>query len=333
MHASDQMNSGKEYAKQFSAEVEAQATPFKTVCTLCGLTVSALQTLAGLGLMSVRWPPNLTSAASTMQLLVLDVDLIGLTCLLGSDGFRSYLLSTLVFPAVIAWLVFCHVLSKPLGKLGVSARKVPYTCNTIGLVLQLAFGTMAAVALKPIMCTKHPNGLRRMVSYPSLSCEDSQYGLMLACGMALLFFLVLGFVALCSYATWMMPLWSASGQPQRVQCFRFCTSKYRLDAYWFVVPVCLRHLGFALSVAVGTNMPPAQTALASIVMVIYLITQAAVRPWKVPLMNVVDIAVTAIFVLLLSNSIQVDHQVEMDFAEFCVFVFMLLLVLLWAGFQ
>lgn len=73
-------------------------------------------------------------------------------------------------------------------------------------------------------------------------------------------------------------------------------------------------------------MPPAQTALASIVMVIYLITQAAVRPWKVPLMNVVDIAVTAIFVLLLSNSIQVDHQVEMDFAEFCVFVFMLLMI-------
>ena len=61
----------------------------------------------------------------------------------------------------------------------------------MGLVLQLGFGTMAAVALKPIMCTRHPNGLRSMVSYPSLSCEESQYGLMLACGMALLFFLSL----------------------------------------------------------------------------------------------------------------------------------------------
>eukprot|EP00435_Cladocopium_sp_Y103_P066801 s2564_g29.t1 len=149
---------------------------------------------------------------------------------------------------------------------------------------------------------------------------------MLACGMVLLILFVLGFVALCSYATWMMPSWSVSGRPERVQCFRFCTSKYRLDAYWFVVPVFLRHLGIALAVAVGTNMPPAQTGLASIILVIYLITQTAVRPWKVPLMNIVDIAVTAIFVLLLSKSIQVDRQMEMDFAELSAFVFLLLML-------
>jgi len=306
--------------------VTPQAKPFKAAGMGFGLAVATMQLLALLGLMSAKWPDTIATTSSNLQFVLLDLDALGLSCALGSSSVTRYLMMASAFPAAVLWLVLCHTLTMPscLRKWALNQWKWAFTLNTVGLGLKLAFGTMAAIAFKPTMCYKHPNGHRSILSYPNTFCGGSDHWIMLCWGGILLFVFVLGFLVLCAHATWNLPRWSTQGQVHKVQSFRFCTSNFRFDAYWFILPQLFRSLGFALSVAVGTNIPPAQTALASIVLIIYATLQAAVRPWKAPAINVADTAVNAGLLLLVSKSIQTDADMEADFAEYFT-----LAILLW----
>jgi len=199
--------------------------------------------------------------------------------------------------------------------------------NTLGLGLQLSFATIATVALKPFMCYAHPNGRQSVLSYPSIFCGDQQHGLMLACGIFLLTVFVLGFIGICCYAVWNLPLWSAMGHYKKVQSFRFCTSSFRFDSYWFVLILLFRGLGFALAVLVGTNMPSAQICIASLILVAYSVMQNSTQPWKAPAVNLVDMIVSTCFLLLINTDIQKNEKMEEEFAEYFAVVLLLLLLI------
>ena len=278
--------------------------------------------------MSVRWPGTLETTSFNLQLFLLDVDSLSLSCLVGNSPATTYALTTMIFPALILWLSFCHALSLCgcLQRCGLKRWKLPYTLNTMGLLLKVGFGTIAAVSLKPVMCFLHPNGFHSILSYPSVFCGESGHSFMMVCGSFLLTIFVLGFIVACSYAMWNLPAWSRKGEDSKVQTFRFCTSHFRFDVYWFSLLLLLRGLSFALAIAIGTNLPPLQTALASIVLVIYTITQASVRPWKAPVMNFADTLLGALFLLLVGQSIGlVNNDVETEALEYFT-VFLLLLL-------
>ena len=59
---------------------------------------------------------------------------------------------------------------------------------------------MSATSLAPMMCYKHPNGLRSILKYPGVLCGSADHDMMLVMGWILLTVFVLGFVALCTYA-------------------------------------------------------------------------------------------------------------------------------------
>lgn len=56
--------------------------------------------------------------------------------------------------------------------------------NTMGMMLQLGFATMVSVAVKPMMCYSHPNGLSSVVEYPDTFCGESAHVRMLVLGVA-----------------------------------------------------------------------------------------------------------------------------------------------------
>lgn len=94
---------------------------------------------------------------------------------------------------------------------------------------------------------------------------------------------------------------------------------FRFDCYWFILIVLLRGFSFALAVVIGTNVPPAQTTLASLILTTYAILQSWMRPWKVPVINATDMLVNAGLLLLVNKAIQIDADVESQFAEtFCI---------------
>ena len=72
----------------------------------------------------------------------------------------------------------------------------------MGAVLQLGFSTLSAIALAPMTCFKHPNGLRSNLKYTGVICGSAEHSFMLVVAWILLVVFVFGFVALCSYAVW-----------------------------------------------------------------------------------------------------------------------------------
>ena len=140
---------------------------------------------------------------------------------------------------------------------------------------------------------------------------------------------VVGFLVTCSYAVWKLPGWSVKGEHGKVQSFRFCTANFRSDTYGFIVAILCRGLGFAIAVVAGTNVPPAQTAVASLVLIIYLVLQASLRPWKAPAINVADAVFTGILLTLASRSLQVDSETEAEFAESFTVIILMLLTSVW----
>lgn len=134
-----------------------------------------------------------------------------------------------------AWMMLCYGISQApvMQSCGLKRWRLPHTLNTIGLGLQLGFGTIAAMALRPTMCFQHPNGRYSVLNYPSIFCWEEGHGAMLAMGMTSLAIIVAGFAAACTYATWKLPHWSVSGNHQMVQCFRFCSANFQLNSYGF----------------------------------------------------------------------------------------------------
>lgn len=217
-----------------------------------GLAINGMQLVAMLGLMSARWSETFQATSSALQIFVLDLETWNLSCLVGGTSTASYITCALLCPAVIVWLALCYGLSKMkcFQRFRVRPWKLPYTINTIGLGLQLGFGSLAAVALKPMMCYRHPNGRLSILNYPSIFCGESDHGLLLVIGIGVLM-LPLSFLAACSYAALKLPTWSLNREYWKVQCFRFGTSNFRFDSYHFIVPLLCRSLGFTIAIVVG----------------------------------------------------------------------------------
>eukprot|EP00435_Cladocopium_sp_Y103_P042606 s1772_g11.t2 len=307
-------------------DVLAQASPFKSGVMAVGIGLSASQSLAVIGLMSARWATSFETTSSGLQIMLLDLDKLGASCIASTNPLTRYLMSVAIFPAAVLWLFVFWAASSCVGRY-LRPWRLPFTANTAGLGLQLGFGTMAAVALKPLMCYKHPTGAYSMIVYPNVSCGLGDHVVMQIVGVVFFAFFVVGFAVLCAYAAWKMPEWCAAQERARLQSFRFFLANFRFDAHWFILAVLFRGLGFALSIVVGTRIPPAQTALASLVLVVYSLLQALTLPWKVPMINVADMVVNASLLILVTKSIQTDTDMEAQFAE-VLSVGILLLILM-----
>ena len=161
------------------AKVTAQARPFKTGQMAVGLAVNALQSLALLGLMSAKWPATFEQTSSGLQIFVLDMDSLSLSCFVGGTSSISYVATAFVCPVLLSWVGLCYALSQLscFRKCKSQPWKWPFALNTMGLGLQLGFGTIAAVSLKPMMCYKHPNGRYSVLSYPTIFCGEDGHGL------------------------------------------------------------------------------------------------------------------------------------------------------------
>ena len=109
---------------------------------------------------------------------MLDLQTFGLSCILGPTPLGSFLLRALFFPGAALWLLVCYVASRLRGK----AWKLNRVFNTLGTLFAASFGTMAAVAMQPLMCYQHPNGQSSLLKYPDVICGSTQHSQMLPGG-------------------------------------------------------------------------------------------------------------------------------------------------------
>lgn len=100
----------------------------------------------------------------------------------------------------------------------------------------------------------------------------------------------------------------------RVRAVR-AKADFRLDAWWFGLLLLFRNLGFSAAIVMATDLAPAQLTIASVIMLVYCLAQAAVKPWKAPLINVMDACLSAGLLLLIRTSTQQDVGLEEKFAK------------------
>jgi len=297
-----------------SSKVTAKATVLFATTASFGMLVMSMQNLGLIGMMTVEWPVDIKGIFSVCQFLLLDIDSYGFSCIAGQNAPVRYLLSALIFPIGVAWLALCWSIARVLPtKWRWDGSKV---VSTMGAFLQVGFSTMSATSLAPMMCYKHPNGLRSILKYPGVICGSDEHTSMLVIGWLLLSIFVLGFVALCTFAVTRVPSWSATRKDHLVACVRFLVFRFRLDSWWFGVPLLCRGPLLSLPVVLATDYPPVQIIVIAVILAGFMVTQMLSWPWKVPMLNLTDAIISFCVVLLVTTSSLHLPAIEGPMAQF-----------------
>lgn len=281
-----------------SSKMTSKASTLFATTASFGMLVVTMQNLGLVGMITIEWPKELAGLFSICQLMLLDIDSYGFSCVAGQRAAVRYLLSALIFPVGVLWLLLCFGVSKLLRRHWDLAKVV----STMGAFLQVGFSTMSSTSMAPMMCYIHPNGQRSVLKYSGVMCGSSEHGVMLAIGVTLLVVFVMGFLVLCSYAIVQMPKWSSQKRFTLVNAFRFLVFRFRMDSWWFGLPMLVRGPLLSFPVVVATDYPPVQIVSIALCLAALMVTQMRSWPWKVPLLNVTDAVVSFCIVLLVTTS-------------------------------
>jgi len=301
-----------------TSQVTAKATTLFATTASFGMLVMSMQNLGLIGMMRVEWPLVLDGIFSICKFLLLDIDAYGFSCIAGQSEPIRYLLSALIFPVGVAWLAICLGVSRLFPK---SYRWNGYkVVSCIGTFLQVGFSTMSATSLAPMMCYKHPNGLRSILKYPGVLCGSAHHDLMLVIGWILLTVFVFGFLALCTFAVCMVPKWSSQRKDDRVAAMRFLVFRFRFDSWWFGVPLLVRGPLINLPVVLATDFPSVQVVCIAMILTTMMVLQMLSWPWKVPMLNFTDCIIGFCMVLLVTTSTLYLNAVDETMYGFAAFV-------------
>lgn len=279
--------------------IQPKATPREALAMCTGVAAGLAQCLAIIGLTSVRWPEAFDSVASSSSVVLLDVETFSVACVVGGPQWGRYVMSLAVFPLGVLWLMVCFMSSAWLPRWTGGPWIWTRLLNTLGHFLQVGFSTMSALSLQPLMCYEHPNGQHSLLKHAGVFCRSEEHVWMIVGGMAVLLFLVVGFLGTCAWAAWHIPRWSLI-RPDRIRAFAFLISRFRMDRWWYGVLVLLRGPLLSLCPVLATDFPLAQAAMIAGVLVSSLLLHMRYTPWKMPLVNLVDGCLQAMLLLVVA---------------------------------
>eukprot|EP00438_Fugacium_kawagutii_P020373 Skav210758 [mRNA] locus=scaffold1132:52364:53404:- [translate_table: standard] len=256
-----------------------------------------MQCLALIGVTSLKWPESFQSTASACGVILLDFETFSASCMM-HDPLGRYIVSLSLFPVGITWILFCHFSSSRLTGGLLKQWTWTRTANTTGHFLQVGFCTMSALALQPFMCYAHPNGKRSLLKHTGIFCDTEEHVAMMLWGICLCV-LALIFLGLCCWGLCCFPRWIAK-RSKRVEAFAFLISKFKLETWWYGLPVLLRGPLLSLCPVVATDFPPNQAALVATVLLAFLLLHMRFLPWKMPLVNLADGCIQSLVLLMVT---------------------------------
>ncbi|CAE7446242.1 gbb-2, partial [Symbiodinium natans] len=267
-----------------------------TTCVL-GMTISMLQSVGIIGLISFEWPSELAWVFETMNFFLLDIDSMGFDCVAGNPV-RRYAYSAAALPIALLWILTAAVISRRCAPLR-WRFEWPKTFSTMGQVVQVAFTICSKTALQPMMCYAHPNGKEGMLSHNGIFCfESPEHTTMFMMGVALLCLLI-GFYALAVWGTVYAPRAAKSGNATFLQAVRFLIARFRVDFWWYGTALLPRGLALSLSIVLAADYPFVQMVLIVSILQVYLVVQLITWPWKLPALNLFDAVVSVCLVKMM----------------------------------
>eukprot|EP00435_Cladocopium_sp_Y103_P056023 s328_g18.t1 len=290
-------------AKQF---VSARANLVDGVGMVCQVFWELGQTLAVISQMTIDWPEEAQNILAFAKFLIFDMDDFGLRCLL--PGFRTascYAFIAMCFPVVCLWVLLVWRISQFWKEAW--RWKFSRAASLMGQVLMTEFSTISNLALVPFMCYSHPNGMHSLLKHPDVICGQEQHTVMLVIGIMLLVLGVLSFLVGCAVATIMLPAWTAQRRIWRVQMFQFLINRFRHDSWWYEVPLLTRGPLLSLALVLAIDSPAMQVQSIGVILTFYGFLLASAWPWKLPLLNLIDMAL-AFGIVVLVNAAPSDTR-------------------------
>jgi len=279
-----------------------------------GITV--MQTLGIFLTLLIPWPNIVRDFLDWMRIFNLDViDLLKLQCAYGSDQVLAFIMGALIFPYTIFAFGVLFIVGRFFIPTSLARWKweLTKTINAEGAFMQAAYSAVAQRAVLPLICFLHPMGDRTVMQMPSLVCSSSEYIGVLIAGLGLLF-LCLAFYAVAVYAVCVAPATT-------IKCAafagktKFLMFRFRADKWYWGCVLIPRGLAISLVAVIFPDEVHAQIFSTGTLLALYFGVMVSAWPWKVPLLNVADMASCFLMLLLVMSAASFTPKAVGDLAD------------------
>jgi len=289
-------------------DVYGQTNGTMTIVVTAGLLITGVQSMGVFSELQLEWFEPMRSIFTLMAVFSLDLEIINISCVLGSDNAPlSYGVRQLGVPFMVLVIAFSTLLAKKYCPL--ATLRQPQTSifkefiNTVGTILNMFFISVLISAVAPFTCYKHPGpGDRWSVTLePGILCDfTGEHGELIAWGCSSLGLICIPYLALAVYGTWIYTR-STSGTdaPWYLATFRFLFFRYHPHRYYYGVLFLLRSVLICLAPVMIRDDTGLQVAYLVLVLLIMMQLQQTLYPWRVQVCNVFDGVLNNFLILLL----------------------------------
>jgi hypothetical protein len=275
------------------------------------VAVTQLQIMGVYDLLAVKWPFQIkTQTAGVSKIFSMDLDMISIDCITGSDPMGKYIFSVIALMSVFlgffvlmfpSRLVPVRLLPKFLRENERMADLTPwkprFVLNAMGSYNQMVFITLSTISMIPFTCFPHPNGQASVLRYQGILCNSDQQRAMGGVGIFLMLFITT-FYSVIVYLACIAP-GRTQKDPKFLYLVRFLVFKYRLDRWWWCCVPIPRGLCVSLVPVIAANDARVQLVYLLIILGCYTIAVVQFNPWKAPLINFMDAVTSALLMQIL----------------------------------
>ena len=217
-----------------SADPTKQPLTTATVALSLGQLAAAVQALGAFRQLQIDWIEPVASALDLLALLTFDLHVIKAECTLGQDDpVTNYVLRLLVYPCFACVLAFALLALRTLGRAAIDTDRI---LNSQGLIVLIAYISLALSVALPFQCIPNPNGTSSLASNPAAICwewdseEGSPHQALVGLGLAGVLCYPVTILSVVFYITLRQPALIASGKGlMLVRRFRWLFNRFRPD--------------------------------------------------------------------------------------------------------
>lgn len=274
----------------------------QSIMVMGGITLTAIQTMGVFRGLALQWFEPLASIFEVVTLVSFNLELLSLSCTVRPSSTMYYLVRQLL-PAFTAGFLLVAVILK---KRCLRPSLIIYVefVNSLGTIFTAVFISMAISCILPLICYRHPGKSgESMLADASVLCWASLEHLYeIVIGGIGFILMVLPFIALVTYGIVKHRSFvaeSTMGDSLGLAAFRFLFFRFQPGAYYYGGLLMFRSLLLCLLPVVIRYDVAFQTIVMSTILLFSCVFQMQLRPWRMPLDNVVDGSVTSTMVLFL----------------------------------
>jgi hypothetical protein len=269
-----------------------------------GLVVNHAQLFAVVGTIDIKWPSMVSWVFEDLQLIILRPELLRPSCYFGFSLAAKYLPGVFAPFGLLFLMALMNGVLRFLNK--VNPRRFirldrDLVMNAMGVIFSALFIGVCKSILSILDCRMHPSAPDTMMFHDGYMCrDDAIYPLLPATGFAALCFIV-GVPGIFLWAIIVAPKRYYAEKAFRKK-FGFLLNRWHPRWYYWSMLLMLRNFAISVVTILSTDAL-LQVTLMMIAVVSCFIGGLLCRPWRDPLLNLMDNSMTGGLVVTLMLSL------------------------------